>query len=84
MILSKLYHLKSIMLRPPLLMGSVRVLPLTLSGLKFQINLKHESLTSLEKSRGVYRTDVLQTSFEIARDLTIQILPMRVKFLPVQ
>ena len=62
-------------------MGPMKVLRLTLSGLKFQINLQHESLTSLEKSRGVFKTYVFRSNFE---NLTIQILPMRVKVLVVQ
>ena len=46
------------MLRPPLSNGLIMVFRLTLSGLKFQINLNN-ILTPLEKLDGIVGTDAL-------------------------
>ena len=50
---------KSIILRPPLSRGPIRVCRLILSGFTFQTNLKQISLTCLHKLGEAERTDVL-------------------------
>ena len=50
---------KPTILRPPFCKGPIKVFRLTLSGLKFQVNLKQVSLTTLAKFGGIIRTDAL-------------------------